>query len=111
MAQTYNLFLDQGTTFTANIRVLDRSGSAKDLSDYTARSQFRRSYESANASGSFVATIPTGTDGNVVLSLAANVSSNLKYGRYFYDVEIENSANVIERAAQGILEISPEVTK
>lgn len=110
MAQTYNLFLDQGTTFTANVRVLDSTGSAKDISNYTARSQFRRSIAS-NTATSFVATIPVGTDGNVTLQLAANVSSNLRYGRYFYDIEIESSANVIERAAQGILEISPEVTR
>ena len=110
MAQTYNLFLDQGTTFTANIRVLDLSGSAKDLTGYTARSQFRRSFGSSN-SFSFVATIPVGTDGNVTLQLSANVSSNIKYGRYLYDIEIESSANVIERAAQGVLEISPEVTR
>lgn len=110
MAQTYNLFLDQGTTFTANIRVLDSTGSAKDLSNYTARSQFRRSLES-NTATSFVATIPVGTDGNITLQLAPSVSSNLRYGRYFYDVEIQSTSNVIERAAQGILEISAEVTK
>jgi len=110
MAQTYNLFLDQGTTFTANIRVLDSTGSAKDISNYTARSQFRRSYES-NTAISFVATIPNGTDGIVTLSLSPTTSSNVRAGRYFYDVEIENTSNVIERAAQGILEISPEVTK
>jgi hypothetical protein len=110
MAQTFNLFLDQGTTFTANIRVLDLSGSAKDLTGYTARSQFRRSVES-NTATSFVATIPVGTDGNVTLSLSANVSSNVKAGRYFYDVEVVSSANVIERASQGILVIDPEITR
>lgn len=110
MAQTYNLFLDQGTTFTANIRVLDSTGSALDLTNYTAHSQFRRSIAS-NTATSFVATIPTGTDGNVMLQLAANVSSNVKYGRYLYDVEIISPSNVITRAAQGILDISPEVTR
>lgn len=110
MAQTFNLFLDQGTTFSANIAVLDSTGSAKDISDYTARSQFRRSYEAANST-SFIATIPVGTDGIVRLQLNPSVSSNLRYGRYFYDVEIENSANVVERVAEGILVINPEVTR
>jgi len=47
----------------------------------------------------------------VMLQLAANVSSNVKYGRYLYDVEIVSPANVVTRAAQGILDISPEVTR
>ena len=110
MAQTFNLFLDQGTTFTANIRVIDTTGSAKNISGFSARSQFRSSYES-NIATSFVATIPNGTDGIITLSLSPSTSSNVKAGRYFYDVEIENSANVIERAAQGILVIDPEVTR
>jgi hypothetical protein len=110
MAQTLNLFLDQGTTFSANIIVTDSTGSARDISGYTARSQFRRSIESANAT-SFTATIPVGTDGNVRLQLAPQASSNVKYGRYLYDVEIESSANVVERVAQGVLTISPEITR
>ncbi len=110
MAQTLNLFLDQGTTFSANITVLDRTGSPKNLSGFTARSQFRRSYEAAN-SISFTATIPVSTDGIVRLQLSPSTSSNAKAGRYFYDVEIENSANVVERVAQGILVIDPEVTR
>jgi hypothetical protein len=110
MAQTYNLFLDQGTTFSANILVRDSSGSARDLSDFTARSQFRRSIESSNST-SFTATIPVGTDGIVRLQLDPHSSSNVRYGRYFYDVEIENSANVVERVAEGVLTISPEITR
>ena len=110
MAQTLNLFLDKGTTFSANIIVADSAGSARDISDYTARSQFRRSVESANST-SFTATIPTGSDGVVRLQLAPAISSNVKYGRYLYDVEIESSANVVERVAEGILTISPEITR
>ena len=110
MAQTFNLFLDQGTTFSANILVADNTGSARDISDYTARSQFRRSVESANAT-SFIATIPVGTDGIVRLQLTPSTSSNVRFGRYLYDVEIENSANVVERIAEGVLTISPEITK
>ena len=110
MATTYNLYIDQGTTFSANLIVADTTGTARDISDYTVRSQLRRSYESANST-SFTATIPTGTDGVVRLQLSAPTSSNLKYGRYFYDVEIESSANVVERVFEGIVELDPEVTK
>lgn len=110
MAQTLNLFLDQGTTYTSNITVKDSSGTLRDITNYLVRSQFRRSYDSANST-SFTATIPIGTDGNVRLQLAASVSANLKYGRYFYDVEIESPANVIERVSEGILVINPEVTR
>ena len=110
MATTYNLYIDQGTTFSANLTVTDATGTVRNITDFTPRSQLRRSFESANAT-SFTVTIPTGTDGVIRLQLPAATSSNLKYGRYFYDIEIESSSNVIERVFEGIVELNPEVTK
>ena len=111
MAQTLNLFLDQGTTFSANITVNDSSGTVRDISDYTARSQFRRSYLSAN-SNSFTATIETGTDGNVRLQMSAADSSNVVAARYLYDVEIvSNTTSAVERIIEGIVVVTPEVTR
>lgn len=110
MATTYNLFLDQGTTFSANITAKDNSRNIRDLSGYTARSQMRRSYFSAN-SVSFSATIPSPATGNVVIALTDAETANLKYGRYVYDVELVSSSNVVERLVEGIVVVNPEATK
>jgi len=111
MATTYNLFLDQGTTFKSNVTIRTSSGSVRDISGYTPRSQFRRDYKSANGT-SFVATIPVGSDGNVFLTLDANTTANITATRYLYDIEIVNDSNGdVERAAEGVLVVTPEITR
>ena len=44
MASISNLTIDQGTTYSVSIAVNDDTGSARDLTGYTGRSQMRRSY-------------------------------------------------------------------
>ena len=112
MATIFNLFLDQGSTFKANVTSKDAVGAVKDISGHTARSQFKRSYTSSN-SHAFVATIPVGTDGNVMLTMNSNTTTNVTAARYLYDVEIvSNTApHEVERIAEGIVIVSPEVTK
>jgi hypothetical protein len=110
MSIAYNLFIDQGATFSANVTVKDNSNSVRDLTGYTARSQMRRSYYSANSTA-FTATIGTPLSGNVTLFLSDAVTANLKPGRHVYDVEIISSANVVERVYEGIVTVYPEVTR
>ncbi len=110
MAKTYNLYLDQGTTFSANITARDDSRNIRDLTGYTAQSSMRRSYFSAN-SVSFSASIPNPSSGNVVISLNDSQTANLKYGRYVYDIIIINTSNVVERLIEGIVVVNPEATK
>ena len=111
MATIFNLFLDQGTTFKANVTIKDSTGAVRDISGNTPRSQFRRSIKSSN-SHSFTATIPVGTDGNVFLTMNSNTTTNVTAARYLYDIEIVNdTSNDVERVAEGIVVVSPEITR
>lgn len=111
MAAVSNLSIDQGTTFTVTIGVTDTTGSARDLTGYTGRSQLRRSYYT-NSNTSFTVSIDNPTEGEIVLSLSASQTSSLKAGRYVYDLEIIESATaVVERVVEGIITVYPEVTK
>ena len=111
MATIFNLFLDQGTTFKANITVKNAIGEIRDISGHTAESKFKRSFKSANGFA-FVAQIPNGTDGNVFLTMNSNTTTNVTAARYLYDVEMKsNTTGEIERVAEGIVVVSPEITK
>jgi hypothetical protein len=111
MATIFNLFLDQGTTFKANITVKDASGDIRDISGHVASSQFRRSVRSANAFA-FVGHIPVGTDGNVMLTMNSNTTTNVTAARYVYDVELKsNTSGETERVAEGVVVVSPEITR
>ena len=51
------------------------------------------------------------TVGVIVLSLDADTSSNIAAGRYVYDVVIKDSSNTITRILEGIIDVSPRVTR
>lgn len=111
MAQVQNIYIDQGTTFSFTIEVSDEYGYPKDLTEYTAASQMRKSYYT-NTAIDFTTEVSLPGEGQVTISLAADETSALKAGRYVYDIEI--SSDVYEetiRVLEGIVVVNPEVTK
>ena len=112
MAVIYNLAIDQGTDFSANLPpVKDSTNTVRNLTGYTGRAQIRKSY-AATSNVSFTVNIDTPTDGIVKLTLANALTANLKYGRYVYDLEItKTSDNTKERLYEGIVTVYPEVTR
>ena len=109
MAQVQNLYIDQGTTFSLSIIVSDQNGDPKDLTDYTAAAQMRRSYYT-NTAIDFTADVTLPDDGEVTISLTAEETTAIKAGRYVYDIEISSESETI-RVLEGIIVINPEVTK
>ena len=106
-----NLYLEQGTTFTTTITLDDVYGETYNLAGYTASSQMRKSYYSANATAIFYSTINVG-QGTVTLALDSNTTANIAPGRYVYDaVIIDNTHNVTTRILEGIIDVSPCVTR
>lgn len=109
MSNKVDLIIDQGTTYSVELDLIDDNGDVMALDGYTANSQIRRWYTSNNASATFTTTI-NASAGKITLSLTANQSSNLVYGRYVYDVEISNDAGT-SRVVEGVITITPEVTR
>jgi len=110
MANVTNLFIDQGSNTTVTIYVTDNTGTARNLSGYSARSQLRRSYTSTSNT-SFTVSISNPADGEITINLTADQTANLKYGRYVYDVELISNSYSVERIIEGIITVYPEVTK
>jgi hypothetical protein len=109
MATKANLIIDQGTNFNTSIALTDVDGGAIDLTGYTGASQMRKTYSSSN-SRSFSVSLG-GMSGTVGLQLTANQTANIEPGRYVYDVEITSSANVVTRIVEGIVTVTPGVTR
>lgn len=106
-----NLYLEQGATFTTTITLDDVYGETYNLAGYSASSQMRKSYYSANATATFSTTINVG-QGTVTLDLTAETTANIAPGRYVYDAIISDSnTNVTTRILEGIIEVSPRVTR
>lgn len=109
MATKTNLVIDQGATFSTNLTLTDENGDPLVLSGYTANSQIRKWYSSSSAAATFSTSINV-ESGVITLSLTANQTSNLISGRYVYDVEI-NSGSEISRIVEGIVTVTPQVTR
>lgn len=110
MAIKANLVIDQGTDFSALIDVLDTDDSAYDLTGFTATSQMRKNYASASPAATFTAS-HNGALGQITLTLANSITSDLDPGRYLYDVEIESAGGTITRVVEGIVTVTPGITR
>jgi hypothetical protein len=109
MATKANIIIDQGTTFSTVITLADEDNTLINLTGYTANSQIRKHYSSSNSTPFSVSL--GGVQGTVTLSLTSTQTSNIAAGRYVYDVELTSSSNVVSRIVEGIVTITPEVTR
>jgi hypothetical protein len=108
MATTVNLLIDQGATFSTVINLEDTTGAPIDLTTYTGASQLRRHYTSSNSVSFNVSLSNTGV---VTLALTANQTAALTAGRYVYDVEVTDNSGTISRIVEGIVTVTPNVTR
>lgn len=103
-----DLYIDQGTTYSIDLNLYDDNGDAVNLTGYSASSLIKQWYTS-QISTPFNVVI-NGNSGIITLNLDANTSTNLRAGRYVYDVNIKDSSNNVTRVFEGLVTISPSVT-
>lgn len=109
MAIKANLVIDQGTDYSTSISLQDDQGEIANLVGYTANAQIRKTYTSSNAH-TFTTTVDD-TSGVVLLSLTDTQTANISAGRYVYDVYLTDSLGVVSRIVEGIVTITPRVTR
>lgn len=105
------LTIDQGSTYESQLDLVNDDGSAINVAGYVFNAQIRKSYYSLNPTANMTITIVNSANGNVTLSLNAATTSNIKAGRYVYDVKMMDTANTVTRIVEGIITITPQVTK
>lgn len=105
------LTVDQGSTFESTLDLVNDDGSAINVTNYVFSGQIRKSYYSANATANLTISVVDADNGNVNITLDAATTSNIKAGRYLYDVKMIDTSNVVTRIVEGIITITPQVTK
>jgi hypothetical protein len=109
MAIKANIVIDQGSSFSTSINITDTSDQSIDLTGYVGAAQMRKHYTSSNSTPFTVTVVPS--DGVVRLALTANTTTNLVAGRYVYDVELTDGNGTISRIVEGIVTVTPNVTR
>ena len=109
MAIKANIVVDQGTDFLTIVTVQDQDGNLIDLTGYTGAASMRKSYSSLTAVN-FSVGINESTS-EVSLSLTSNTTNNIVAGRYVYDCELTTNTGVRSRLIEGIVTVTPQVTR
>lgn len=112
MSSFIELYVDQGATFNHIINLTDDvNNDFMNIEGFIVESQMRRSYYSKNASANIVCTVTNPTTGEITLSLDAHTTQGLKPGKYLFDVKTTDTANTTSRILEGIITVTPCVTR
>ncbi len=109
MATRVNIIIDQGTDFSTSINLTDSSGTNLNLTGYSAASQIRKTHSSSNSTA-FTCTLTT-ANSTLTLALNNSVTAAMSAGRYVWDAELTDSSGSISRILEGMVTVTPEVTK
>lgn len=111
MAQFIELDLDQGADFTVDLDLIKDDGSVLNIANYSFTSSMRKSFYSSSVTANLTVTVVNTSNGNITLSLNSATTSNIKAGRYLFDVKQIDSVNITTRLVEGIITVLPQVTK
>ncbi len=110
MAIIANLTVDQGSSYVNTIDLQDSNGLPLNVTGQLFRAQFRKSYQSTNLTD-FICTVTSASGGNISIALTADVTRNIKAGRYVYDVEMYNTgSSTCTRLREGQIEFTAAAT-
>ena len=105
-----NLTIHTNTDFEQTFVLEDgNSNSALNLTGYTGACRIRK-YHSSSLAGSFSVNFTNPTTGKVKIAMTANLTNNLKAGKYFYDLLLNNGTTV-ERVIEGEVLVKRTVTR
>lgn len=119
----YDMTICQGSDYTLKLTLKNSLGIGRDLTGYTFTGQIRKTASDpvVQASFSFVIADQVTNTGELEVKLAASDSSAIlldnsksatrKTTTMTYDIESEDGAGVKKRELEGLVKISPEVTK
>lgn len=119
-AGRYDFIIEQGATFSRQITWQNEDGSAVNLSGYTIAGKIRRKPSDVQELVSFTCTVTNAANGVFTFALTAAQTAALptfqtqKPGKEYlecsYDIEATTGGTVY-RILEGIVKISPEVTR
>ena len=111
MAAYTDLIIDQGADFETSLDLIADDGTPINIASYQFAGQIKNSYYSSTTTANLSISIADSANGRVLIALSAANSANIMPGRYVYDIKMTNPYSVKTRIVEGILTITPQVTK
>ena len=106
-----NLIVYTHTDFEQTFLLEDnQSNSAKNLTGFTGTARFKEQFESSIDPRAFNISFPNRKLGKVRIGLTATQSAALVPGKYFYEILLKDSNDIVERVVEGIVIVKQPVT-
>ena len=105
-----NLSVNTSTSFDQSFTLTNDDGSALNLTGYTILAQIRK-HSSSSTAVSFATTSVAPTTGVLKLSLDPSDTTDLKPGRYVYDIVLTDTSSVKTRVVEGSVIVSKTVSR
>lgn len=114
-AGIYDIYIEQGATYNQPLVWKDSSGTAVNVTGYTARMQIRKTVDATT----IILTLTTengritvgGANGLITLLVSAADTAALTTFCGVYDLEVISPTGVVTRLLEGQVEVSKEVTR
>lgn len=110
-AATYDLLLEQGSTYEQTITLRHIDQNPIDLTGWTLAGEIRRSHRSDAVILVFTVDIPSPETGQSIFSLTPAQTRSLAVSGGVYDIEATNPSGKTFRILQGKVTVTPEVTR
>jgi len=110
MGTFQNLTIQQGASFAFEFTLSNADGSPRDLTDIEIASKMRKAYASPNAT-TFTVHTPSPEEGTIKLTLTREETLAIREGRYVYDVVVLDLDGEDVRVLEGIVSVTPGVTR
>ncbi len=110
MAAERNIIIYQGDTYFHEVKLRNSSNANINISTRTYSGQVRKTKTSDTIIATFTTSITDGPNGVLQFSLLPNVTSNIRSGVYYYDLQ-ETNGTVITTLIAGKATVQGEVTR
>lgn len=107
MGSKANIYIDQGTDFRITLELFDGDDDDLVISTFNFYADLRKMYSSKRAAEFIVEK----NENDITLVLEADVTANLKPGKYEYDVLMRKSSGEMSKIVEGLAIVIPTITE
>lgn len=106
---TNNISINAGDNFSLPLTILSSSGTELNLTGYGASAAMRK-HATSSTKSDFTVGITSAAEGLITLSMASTITSELKEGRYVYDVLLISDENFKSIVVEGTVLVRTGIT-
>ena len=107
MGSKANIYIDQGTDFRITLEMFDGDDDDLVISTFSFFADLRKMYSSKRAAEFGVEK----NENDITLVLEADVTANLRPGKYEYDVLMRKSSGEMSKIVEGLAIVIPTITE